>query len=57
MADPTYTYKHLLETPYNKKWNKKRVDNLDYSMGLFVIFFGTKIIFFMELPFRYFSVD
>ena len=41
-ADPTYTYKHLLQTPYNKKWNKKRVDNLDYSMGLFVIFFGTK---------------
>ena len=41
-ADPTYTYKHLLKTPYNKKWNNKRVDKLDYSMGLFVIFFGTK---------------
>ena len=44
-ADPTYTYKNLLQTPYNKKWNKKRVDKLDYSMGLFVIFFGTKKIY------------
>ena len=44
-ADPTYTYKNLLKTPYNKKWNNKRVDSLDYSMGLFVIFFGTKKIY------------
>merc|ERR1711991_1274282 len=41
-ADPTYTYQNLLKTPYNKKWNSKRVDKLDYSMGLFVIFLEQK---------------
>ncbi len=42
-ADPAYTYKNLIKSPNNKKWNKKRIEKLDFSMGLFVIFFGTKI--------------
>ena len=24
-------------------WNKKRIDNMDFSMGLFVIYFKQKI--------------
>ena len=42
-ADPAFTYKNLIKSEYNKKWTKKRIDNLDFSMGLFVIYFGTKI--------------
>ncbi len=41
-TDPAYTYKHLINSKYNKKWNRKRIDRLDFSMGLFVIYFGTK---------------
>ena len=41
-ADPAFTYKNLLKSNYNKKWNYKRLKRLDYSMGLFVLYFGTK---------------
>ena len=41
-ADPAFTYKNLLRTSYNKKWNEKKLKKLDYSMGLFVLYFGTK---------------
>ena len=44
-TDPAYTYKYLLNSEWNKKWNKKRIDNMDFSMGLFVIYFGTKKIY------------
>ena len=41
-ADPAYTYKYLLDSQYNKKWTSKKINKLDFSMGLFVIYFGTK---------------
>ena len=41
-ADPAYTYKYLLNNQYNKKWSSKKINKLDFSMGLFVIYFGTK---------------
>ncbi len=41
-ADPAYTYKNLIKSSNNKKWNQKRIKKLEFSMGLFVIFFGTK---------------
>ena len=41
-ADPAFTYNNLLKSKYNRKWNKHRIQKLDYSMGLFVIYFGTK---------------
>ena len=41
-ADPAFTYKNLIKTNYNRKWNNKRLKKLDYSMGLFVLYFGTK---------------
>ena len=44
-TDPAYTYKYLINSKKNKKWNQKRVDKMDYSMGLFVIYFGTKKIY------------
>lgn len=41
-SDPAHTYKHMVPQKHNKKWKPKRVDKLDYSMGLYVIYFGTK---------------
>ncbi len=40
-SDPAYTYKYMIKSGKNKKWNKKKVDNMKFSMGLFVIYFGT----------------
>ena len=42
-SDPAFAYKNLIKSDINKKWTSKRIDNLDFSMGLFVIYFGTKI--------------
>ena len=39
-SDPAYTYKHIIKK--KKKWSDKKIDKLDFSMGLFVIYFGTK---------------
>ena len=33
-TDPAYTYKYLIKSKNNKKWHQKRVDTMDYSMGL-----------------------
>ena len=38
-SDPAYTYKHIIK---KEKWSDKKIDKLDFSMGLFVIYFGTK---------------
>ena len=39
-CDPAYAYKYLIKK--KNKWNQRKIDKLDYSMGLFVIYFGTK---------------
>tara|TARA_X000000950_G_C13910212_1_gene658684 strand:+ start:1101 stop:2570 length:1470 start_codon:yes stop_codon:yes gene_type:complete len=39
-CDPAYAYKHIIKK--KKKWSDKKIDKLDFSMGLFVIYFGTK---------------
>ena len=39
-CDPAYAYKHIIQK--KKKWSDKKIDKLDFSMGLFVIYFGTK---------------
>jgi len=44
-TDPAYTYKYLIHSEKNKKWRKKKIGNLEFSMGLFVIYFGTKKIY------------
>ncbi|HRQ79464.1 MAG TPA: phytoene desaturase family protein, partial [Gemmatimonadaceae bacterium] len=40
-GDVAFTYKKLIAPKYRKKWTDARVDGLDYSMSLFVIYFGT----------------
>ncbi|HLL91088.1 MAG TPA: phytoene desaturase family protein [Tepidisphaeraceae bacterium] len=40
-GDAPATYKHLLHERWRPKWTDRRVDKLKYSMGLFVLYFGT----------------
>ena len=39
-GDPTHAYLNMI--PKARRWTKKKIDKLELSMGLFVIFFGTK---------------
>lgn len=40
-ADSAWTYRHLLAPRHRKRWSNRKVENGDYSMGLFVWYFGT----------------
>ncbi len=40
-ADPPFVYKNLLSAADRKKWTDRRVEQMQYSMGLFVLYFGT----------------
>jgi phytoene desaturase len=40
-ADPGQTYDHMLRQHTKKRWNKSRLQNSKWSMGLFVWYFGT----------------
>lgn len=40
-GDPAYTYKNLLPDLKRKKWTDSKIDRLTFSMGLFVLYFGT----------------
>jgi len=40
-ADPPYVYKYMLKSSDLKKWTNERVERMQYSMGLFVLYFGT----------------
>jgi phytoene desaturase len=41
-GDVANTYMKLIDSKYRKKYTDKKLKNLDYSMSLFVIYFGTK---------------
>ena len=41
-ADTGWTYKHLLPPEARKRWSDEKIDKANYSMGLFVWYFGTK---------------
>lgn len=41
-CDPAHVYNNMINAKKIKTWKKKKVDNCEFSMGLFVIFFGTK---------------
>ena len=41
-ADPAYVYSNMINDKVSGRWNKKKISKLSFSMGLFVIFFGTK---------------
>ena len=40
-GDPAYTYKNLIDSVHRKTWTDRRIDGLKYSMGLYVLYFGT----------------
>lgn len=40
-ADAPAVYKHLIPHEHRKKWTDRRLSKLKYSMGLFVLYFGT----------------
>ena len=40
-ADPPHVYRDLIDAEYRPKWKNKKIDALQYSMGLFVLYFGT----------------
>lgn len=41
-GDPAHTYKNLIAESLRKKWTDRRIDRLKYSMGLYVLYFGTR---------------
>ncbi|MBT8401024.1 MAG: phytoene desaturase [Rhodothermia bacterium] len=41
-ADVAWTYRHLIAPEHRKRWSNRRIDNLDFSMSLFVWYFGTR---------------
>ncbi len=40
-ADAPFLYKHMIDRGQRRKWSDRRVDRMKYSMGLFVLYFGT----------------
>ncbi len=44
-ADVAFTYKHLIPAAHRKGWINWRINTMRYSMGLFVIYFGTKRLY------------
>ena len=44
-GDTAWTYTHLLDESYRKKWSDKKIRNSSFSMSLFVWYFGTSKIF------------
>ncbi|MCZ8312552.1 MAG: phytoene desaturase [Magnetospirillum sp.] len=41
-ADSAYTYRSMIEPQHRRRWTDRKVENMRYSMGLFVWYFGTK---------------
>ena len=39
-ADTAWTYQNLIDSEHRKVWTNKRIDRSDFSMGLFVWYFG-----------------
>ena len=40
-ADAPFVYRHMLPPAARRQWTDAKVDRLKYSMGLFVLYFGT----------------
>ncbi len=41
-ADVAWTYRHLIAPEHRKRWSDRRVEALNFSMSLFVWYFGTR---------------
>ena len=44
-ADVGWTYRHLIDSKHRTTWTDRRVESMDYSMSLFVWYFGTDRIY------------
>jgi len=44
-GDPAYVYKNLIDLKDRKNWTDKKIDSLSFSMGLFVLYFGTNVTY------------
>lgn len=44
-ADVAFTYRNLIPEQYRHKYTNHKVENMKYSMSLFVIYFGTKRLY------------
>ena len=40
-ADPPHVYRNLIDAEHRPNWTDAKIDALKYSMGLFVLYFGT----------------
>jgi phytoene desaturase len=40
-ADTMWTYRHLIEPQFRRRWTNKKIENSRHSMSLFVWYFGT----------------
>jgi phytoene desaturase len=40
-ADVAYTYRNMIDSKYRRKFTDRKVENMRYSMSLFVLYFGT----------------
>lgn len=41
-GDPAYVYQRLLPPGMSRRWTPRRLRRLNYSMGLFLLYFGTR---------------
>jgi phytoene desaturase len=41
-ADAPFVYRRLVPPQHRRKWSDRRLQRLNYSMGLFVLYFGTR---------------
>ena len=41
-ADAPFAHKHMIAAQHRRKWTDRRLEKLRYSMGVFVLYFGTR---------------
>ena len=41
-GDPPFVYRHLIPAQFRRKYSDRRIDRMQYSMSLVVIYFGTQ---------------
>ncbi len=44
-ADVAFTYRNMIDEKYRRKYTNRKVENMRYSMSLFVYYFGTKRLY------------
>ena len=54
-GDVAFAYRYLIPEKYRRKFTNKRIDNMRYSMSLFVWYFGTKKRY-LDSPLRHHNI-